>query len=61
MKRSMVTVTLGVVAVLLSSAALARQDEVVRSCSPHTAKGSQSAKTSHDNPYTYRTPVRTGK
>ena len=43
MKRSMLIVTLGVAALVLSSAALARQDEVVRG-SPH--KIHQAAKTS---------------
>jgi hypothetical protein len=61
MKRSAVIVTLSIAAMVLSSAALGRGDEVVRS--PHTIQPAKAAKTSQSHGPKVRTPVswRTGK
>jgi hypothetical protein len=57
MKRSMLIVTLTVAALVLSSAALARRDEVVRS-SPHKI---QPAKTSQSQAAFWHRVIKTGK
>jgi hypothetical protein len=58
MKRSAVIVALGIAAMMLSSAALGRGDEVVRS--PHTIQPAKAAKTSRSQGTKLRTPVSWG-
>jgi len=56
MKRSVVIVTTSVAALVLSSTALARCDEVVR-WSPHKILGAKTSQVA----FKYRAPVKTGK